>query len=444
MTIEPDKTAAPAAVPATTLDTSPADEARRTPKRVMVALTIANFGLWLAFFSPVLSTLPLRLAKLVPNEHDQVIALSALVLVGGVIGIIATPIAGRLSDRTTWRIGMRRPWLIAAGVVGLAGVVLETTSPNYVGLVFGAALAQGAFGAGVSLLFALIPDHVPVKRRGVAGALLGLSQSAGIVIGVVIGGMLSKQSISAALLVPGVIGLVTILLLVLILPDRRLAKIDVPHFDLRKFFGSYWVSPRKFPDFGWAWISRFAIFLGFGSVITYQVFFLHSQLKVPLSGTAALVSAGAGLETLMLLIFSFIAGPLSDRLKRRKPFVMVAAAMGVVGMLVLATATVVPGFFIGILIIGAAQGIYYSVDIALVTQVLPDVEKDAGKDLGVFTIANQLPQVLAVVVAPVFLAVGFGSVVGAPSGQNYTALFVASALFCVVSAFAVTRVRGIR
>lgn len=443
MTTPPEHIQAPA-TPANPVDAGPVDGSRRSPKRVIVGLTIANFGIWVAFFSPILATVPIRLARLVPDGSQQVIALSALVLAGGVAGIIATPIAGRLSDRTTGRFGMRRPWLLGAVVVGFVGLIIEATTNSYGGLVFGGAIAQAGFGASVSIILALLPDHIPLKRRGVVGALLGLSQSVGIVFGVVVGGILSKQSITAAFVVPGVIGLVSVLILVLMLPDRRLAKADVPSFDLGKFFASYWVNPRKHPDFGWAWISRFAIFLAFGSIITYQVLFLHSQLKVPLGDTAALVSAGSGLETLMLLLFSFVAGPLSDRIARRKPFVIVAAIIGVLGLLVLAFATSVPMFFAGILLIGVAQGVYYSVDIALVTMVLPDIDKDAGKDLGVFTIANQLPQVLAVVIAPLFLAIGFGSVVESPAGQNYTALFIASAVFSAISAFAITRVRSIR
>jgi len=86
-------------------------------------------------------------------------------------------------------------------------------------------------------------------------------------------------------------------------------------------------------------------------------------------------------------------------------------------------------------VVGLGIGLHMSVDLALVLDVLPD-DTDVARDLGVFNIANALPQSIAPAIAPFFLALG--------AGQNYTALFLAAAGFAVLGALAVRPVRGVR
>jgi hypothetical protein len=66
--------------------------------------------------------------------------------------------------------------------------------------------------------------------------------------------------------------------------------------------------------------------------------------------------------------------------------------------------------------------------------VLPDPD-NAAKDMGIFQIANTLPQSLAPVVAPAFLAIG------AIQGGNYPALFIAASVFALLGAVAIMPIR---
>jgi hypothetical protein len=77
------------------------------------------------------------------------------------------------------------------------------------------------------------------------------------------------------------------------------------------------------------------------------------------------------------------------------------------------------------------------VDLALVTDVLPDKEGAAAKDMGVFNIANALPQSLAPAAAPLFLAIG-------GDGSNYTALFIAAAIAAALGALTVIPIKKVR
>ena len=77
---------------------------------------------------------------------------------------------------------------------------------------------------------------------------------------------------------------------------------------------------------------------------------------------------------------------------------------------------------------------YFAVDLALVTQVLPDPD-NAAKDLGVFNIAGALPFTIAPAIAPAVLAAGGGS---------YSVLYTVAGLCAVSGAFAILPVRGVR
>ena len=82
-----------------------------------------------------------------------------------------------------------------------------------------------------------------------------------------------------------------------------------------------------------------------------------------------------------------------------------------------------------------AQGVYLAADLALVTDVLPERETHAARNLGIFNIANVMPQSLMPAVAPGILAA---------SGGSYTALFVVAAILVALGACAILPVRGVR
>ena len=93
-----------------------------------------------------------------------------------------------------------------------------------------------------------------------------------------------------------------------------------------------------------------------------------------------------------------------------------------------------PTFLIAISIVGFAQGAYLSVDVALMTEVLPSFQ-DAGKDLGIVALAYQLPQVLA----PFAVALCIGL-----AGGSYLGLYLLSILCSVLGGVTIIPVRGVK
>lgn len=96
-------------------------------------------------------------------------------------------------------------------------------------------------------------------------------------------------------------------------------------------------------------------------------------------------------------------------------------------------------FFVAAAIMGVGIGAFFAVDLALITDVLPDREHTAAKDLGLFNIANSLPQSVAPAIAPLFLAIG-----GSAGHANYTALFIAGGVFSVIGACLIAPIRAVR
>ena len=107
----------------------------------------------------------------------------------------------------------------------------------------------------------------------------------------------------------------------------------------------------------------------------------------------------------MVIITSVIGGPLSDRMGKRKPLVILSSAVIAAAALILAFAPTWAGALIGASVLGIGFGCYLAVDFALITEVLPTA-LNRGKDLGVINIANSLPQVLAPLIAFPFVASG--------------------------------------
>src|SRR5699024_4441336 len=105
------------------------------------------------------------------------------------------------------------------------------------------------------------------------------------------------------------------------------------------------------------------------------------------------VAVGVTIYTVATMVAGVLGGWLSDLLGRRKVLVALSILFALATYLLLHADTV-SAFYVVEAIMGVAYGAYIAVDLALVLEVLPNRE-EAGKDLGVFNIANALPQSLA-------------------------------------------------
>ncbi|GAA2228791.1 MFS transporter [Promicromonospora sukumoe] len=440
-----------------TLDSRPAQDPAATPPHaaahpappkaggtgLVLAYVAAFFALYVALLTPVISTLALRVSALSTPE-TRAADLALVTGVGAFFAFVANPLAGALSDRTTSRLGMRRPWLLWGVLLGSAGIAIIALAPNIAVVAIGWAVAQTAFNGTQAALQALLPDQVEERLRARVSGWLGIAQNLAPLAGIGIAAWLTAAGAGSAwlFLLPTALAIVGVLALVAVLKDRRLDPADVEPFHLGRFLGGFWVSPRKHPDFGWAFAGRFLLLFGFALYNSYQVYFLQDRFGMDEPTALGWQLRLMVLQAAVLLLAGSAGGALSDRTGRRKVFVIISTVLAGAGLLVFAFAGAPAHLYLGAALFGAGLGAYFAVDLALVTDVLPNKDTEAAKNMGVFNIANALPQSLAPAMAPALLAIGPASADGA--GGNYTALFLVGALVAVVGAVSTMFIRGAR
>jgi MFS family permease len=393
----------------------------------ITAVVLANLGIMMAFYTPIQNLLP-RLAQDVAPDSKEA-ALAWITGAGAFASIVFNPLAGALSDRTTARWGRRKPWVLLGAVAGGVAIVALGIPGTVLGLAVIWFLAQMAINASYAGLTATVPDQVPVRQRGLVSGWIGLAQTAGIVLGVAI------VSFVVTDLRTGLV-ITALLLVVLVLPftfgarDIPLPRAQQPPFSLGAWLRGFWISPRLYPDFAWAWLTRFLMMLGNAMATLYLLFWLQDEVGYaePEQGQTVLIA----LYALGTILTAVVFGAMSDRSGRRKIYVIAATCVMAVAAVILAFFPVFPAAMLAALILGLGYGMYLGVDQALVTQVLPRAV-DRGRDLGVINIANSAPQVLApVIAAPIVTSSG-----------GYTGLYLLTAAVTLLSAVLVTRIRSV-
>jgi MFS family permease len=402
----------------------------------LLSLGLASIGAGMASLVPAVLTLSLKAAQ-IDARHATTI-LSIAVGVGSVFSLVAFPALGRLSDRTPGRFGRRRPFLVLGAALFALGALGIVAAGSVLALTVADVLTAVGYSSTAVAFTAAIADQLPAGRRGPASALAGLSLPVGAVTGLFIAQLVAPD-LAAMVLIPAAVAVVGALVLAVRLRDRRLTAAERPVFSWGQFLGTFWVSPRRHPAYGWAWASRLLLFLGVAAIQAYQAFYLIQVLHVPPQQVAGAVFLSTLVLTAAALVFAPIAAKLSDRIGRRKPFVVAAAVVFAVGLALAANAHSFAAFLVATGVVGLGQGVYMAVDIALVTQVLPDPANPA-KDLGIMNLASTLPSTLVPTVAPAVLAIG----ATAALPQDFAALFVVGAVAAVVGAACILPIRGVR
>ncbi|MFD8644492.1 MFS transporter [Streptomyces zaomyceticus] len=409
-----------------------APSGRRAPARVVTTMALAQLGLFFALLTPVFSSLAIKVQDLVP-EGEEVSALGLVSSLGALAAFLANPVFGRISDRTTGRFGRRRPWLVvgAAGLTAGLAVIATTSSLAVVAVAW--FLCQMFANAALAAFTASVADQIPVLQRGRVTGLIGVMQNVAILGAAYAAKVLGTDGL-LLFMAPAAVGLVLVTVYAIALPDRPLPQRPPSEGGLRAVLRTFWVNPRKHPDFGWAFLSRFMIILAMFMFTTFRLLFLEEEVGLSEDAAVSVMATGVLLYTIVLMVAGQLAGWLSDRLRRRKPFVALSALVFGIGTAMLIAADSVTGFYAAEIVLGLGYGVYAGVDLALVFDVLPDPE-DSAKDLGVFNIANAAPQSIA----PAFGAL----LVGAVDGHEYHVLLGTAAAICVIGALSVIPIKSV-
>ncbi|WP_433721059.1 MFS transporter [Actinoplanes sp. CA-051413] len=402
-------------------------EPARVGARWIGLLSLANLGLWMGYFGPLQVLLPNQAQDL--GGIDKTTALGIVTGAGALVAVLVGPIAGALSDATTARTGRRHTWIASGALLGCVGLALLSGQRTLIGLTLCWCVAQAGLNTLQAGLSAIVPDRTPVRQRGLVSGWVGLTQSIGVVLGVLLVTLVVSGTISGYLLIGGLVVL-TALPFVLATPDPAVAAGAAPRVTLRGLTAVFRFSPRANPDFAWAWATRFLVQLGNAMATLYLLYFLRDRVhhSSPEDGLLLLILVYTGTTVLTVVA----GGIVSDRTGRRKPSVIVSGYVMAAAAGLLALWPTWTGALIAAAVLGLGFGVYLSVDQALITQVLPTAE-DRAKDLGIINIANSAPQVLGPALAfPIVAYLG-----------GYPVLYLVVAAVTVLGSVLVTRIRSV-
>lgn len=362
-------------------------------------------------------------------EHiDPASKVANLGLVAGVAAIFATvfnPVAGALSDRS----GRRNPWILGGGLAAIAAMALLGSVNTVLLVAIGWCVAQAVMNIYQAALTSVVPDRVPLAKRGVASAAVGLGLPVGSVVGVVVASVFSDHYRTGYLVLGVLVAAAAVLFTSCAREQRMPAKTPAPLGDQVRAF----LSVLREHDFRWAFIGRFLLVLGYFAVVGYQLYILQDHIELPADlEPEDAVAMLAPISAITMALSTVVGGVLSDRLNRRKLFVAISSVLAAMALLIPVFSPTWPGMIAFSAISGLAFGCFMAVDTALVTMVLPKAE-DAARDMGVLNIANAAPQIFGPFVASAVVSIG-----------GYTPLFLVGGILAVLGALAVAPIRSVR
>ena len=396
------------------------------PQRSVSGLWIAAFaaagvGGWMAQLGPFRVALPLQVSDELGETGEWTDSVLAFGVVSGVAGaflIVAFPVAGYLSDRTTSRFGRRRPWVLGGAVLFAVGLLALGFVQGLVLVTVCWTLALVGFSVAASALTSLLNDQVPVRQRGWVAGWMSSPRAIGIILGAVLfTGAFATVTLGYVVL--------AVALAVLVVPVLLLVK-ETPLTPEQRPTGSLlaglWVSPRTHPDFAWTWVSGLLVnagnALGTGLLLYYVAHTLGFGDDARQAFLPLIVVYLVG-----VVLSALVCGWISDRIARRKTFVIWGALLQGLSALILAFVTDYTVTFVAGAVLGLGYGAYLAVGQALATQVIPDARTRA-KDLGIMNVAYQ---------APVALAPLLGAVIVASLG-GFSGLFMLAAFLTAIGA----------
>lgn len=414
----------------------PDTPARHVPLAELVWLGLFWFAMAFHWGALLTVVIPAEVLRFVP-EAQKGAYLGLLFAAGAVMAMVVSPISGALSDRSTLPMGRRRPFVIAGVLVNVLGLMVMRYAPAYGWYVGGLAVVQAATNFAGGAFNGLIPDRIPQSQRGAASGVLGFMMMSGTICAALLAGHLvgGGQTASVYLIDAGLFLACTTLMAVRIKEDPLR---DAPPFSLGAFVRSFWIDPRRYPDFGWMFLTRGLVMLGFYTMISFLQFFVKDTLHLTVAGAARVTGTLSAVTIAAGTIVAVAAGWISDRIGRKG----IVSASGLFLALTSFGLLTQPPFstliWIAVLF-GIGYGAFTSVDWALAIDVLPS-RGSAAKDLGIWGVANTLPQVLAPILAgPVIDVFNRRS-----PNSGYTVVFSGAIVCVVLASIFIWKIKGAR
>jgi len=404
-----------------------------------IKITVLGFALTALWSSLHSIVLPLRLLDFVA-ESEKNTYLGLLTFSGLILAMLAQPIAGAFSDRSSFRWGRRRPYILLgtmAAMLFLPGIGLFH---SYAAVFVFYCLMQISSNTAQGPYQAFIPDLAPQERRGVASGVKTLFEIlGGIALARLIGYLMGKYFggegevwlwLSLTTLAIVLLGAMAATILTVKEPAGA-GGIRLPSPSI--LYRTFKIDVKLNQDFVWFLVSRLFILMAFATLQTFALYFLKDVVGVenPATVTAdLLIATGAG-----MLVAVYPAGRLSDRIGR-KPIAVTSGLLGALAIAVL--------FFLhsyayilacGVLL-GIASGAFLSSNWALATDLVPKGEE--ARYLGLANMATAGGGAAARLIGPV---IDFFENPADP-GQGYSIMFLGCFIYFILGSLLMLKIKG--
>jgi MFS family permease len=270
-------------------------------------------------------------------------------------------------------------------------------------------------------------DNLPKFQRGRVAGLTSLARQIAPVMGIILVGQVVAYPLWAFLL-PATVGVLLVLSFVAFAPEGNSLRLqrDAP-LSIKNVLHSFIFNPRQHPAFTWTWGGRFMFFLGLSLTTSYSTFFYAQRLDMHVTEVSTVIAAISGGTIISSTAGAVGGGWLSDRAARRQPFILVATVIYAGGAVVSAFSYNLISLLAGSLITSLGIAVFTAVGQALVLDVLPDRETQAGRFTAITSSSQKIPNALAPLLAPVLL-----SIAAVDNQKNYTVLFLAAGMLAVL------------
>ena len=401
-------------------------------------IAIFGFGLSALWGSLHIIIIPVRLLDFVAVSQQNTY-LGLLTFTGLVVAMAVQPVAGAISDRSSFSWGRRRPYIL----IGTVAVILLLSGVgfggSYAAIFIIYCLLQASSNTAQASYQGFIPDLVPEGKRGIASGVKSLLE---IVGGVALLNLLAPfidryrvgEGVSWLWLVLGVLAIVllgALLATVLMVKERPGAggsKLPL----LPTLYKSFKIDVRANRDFILFLVSRLFIFMAFTTLQTFGYYFFSDVVGVAHPATAMARFSMVAVAGMLAAVYP--AGRLSDRVGRR-PIVVTSGLLGALGisLIFLFQHSHMLIMLCGGLV-GISFGAFMSTNWALATDLVAKGEE--ARYLGITNMATAGGAALARLIGPV---IDFFNAYS--SGLGYQVMLLACFIYFVVGSLLVMKIK---
>ncbi|WP_261649020.1 MFS transporter [Leuconostoc mesenteroides] len=387
----------------------------------------------MGFYMIAAVLMPQRLKDVGVENPDALLGIISAA--GAMISLFVNVLVGALSDKTRSKIGKRKPWYLAGGLISAISFYSIGVPSSGSGILLAYCFANIGQNMMTAPIVATISDVVPEKNRGSVSAAYGGGITVGQAFGTLLGSVLIFST-HLGFLVSGMMYILASAMAYIFLPQEsnidRTSKISQENI-FRVIVYAFTPPLKGAMDFWLAFVCRTSLIVAYQMIAAYQLYILQDYIGQSKTQAAAIISIMSIITMIVSFISTFFSGYLSDKLGKRKPPVILSCLLYGVGIAMPFLFPSVMGMLLFAGIAGLGFGIYMAVDQALNVDVLPN-KNDAGKDLGFLNIASCAGQAMGAGITSTLVTVSGG----------YTIVFPVAILITILAALSVWKIKGVQ